>query len=98
MTWHIPILYIVIHVAIGFAAYYSNPILFAFLAYQVLQYAFNIRVFAFEGHIRSGNSFAHTLIKLGQTAVGYAAAYMWEEYKIGIHNNNNNGSRRYEKT
>ena len=81
MIWKIPLLYVVIHIAIGFLAYYSNPILVGFLVYQSLQYLFNVRVFAFEGDIRSGNSLMHTLIKLGQTAAGYAAAYMWEKHK-----------------
>ena len=76
--WHIPVLYILIHVAIGFVAYYSTPVLVGFLAYQVLQYAFNVRVFALEGVIRPGNSLAHTLIKLGQTAVGYAIAFIYD--------------------
>jgi hypothetical protein len=75
MIWSIPLLYVVVHIAIGFAAYYSNPVLVVFLVYQVLQYAFNVRVFAFEGVIRPGNSLEHTLIKLGQTAVGYLFAF-----------------------
>ena len=87
--WHIPILYIVIHVGIGFAAYYSNPVLVGFLVYQTLQYAFNVRVFAFEGVIRPGNSLEHTLIKLGQTAVGYLVAFARDSKKYREIDNGN---------
>jgi hypothetical protein len=91
MIWSIPLLYVVVHIAIGFAAYYSNPVLVVFLVYQTLQYAFNVRVFAFEGVIRPGNSLMHTLIKLGQTAVGYAAAaaLTWDSKKYREIDNGN---------
>jgi len=69
-----PPLYIAVHI-VGGAVSYFYPILIAlFIAYQLLQLAFNIRFFVFTMEIKSGNSILYTLYKISQFFVGYAAA------------------------
>lgn len=38
--------------------------------YQLAQYIFQVRVFAWEGEIRSGNSWQHTALKLSEILAG----------------------------
>lgn len=64
-------IYLVTHVILGAIGYFYPEVLYATIGYQFIQYILNIRFFLFEGVIKSGNTLNHTLIKLGEVAVGY---------------------------
>lgn len=70
MIWEKPWGYTVSHVAIGFVAAWVPWVGMLAIMYQLAQYIFQIRVFAWEGEIRSGNSWQHTGLKLSEMAVG----------------------------
>jgi hypothetical protein len=70
-------IYFVLHVLFGFIGYFYPDVLYAALAYQFLQYIFNIRVFMMEMKIEKGNSVTHTGIKLAEVAAGYGLAMLY---------------------
>jgi hypothetical protein len=71
MIYEKPIYYALFHFAMGVLAYDSSLVLWGFLAYQILQYVLNIRLFAVEWTIKQGNSWQHTGIKLAEFFAGY---------------------------
>lgn len=68
--------YFLVHVLLGFIGYFYPEVLYVTLGYQIFQYVFDIRVFFFEGVIKSGNSIEHTSTKLAEVAGGYAIAML----------------------
>ena len=73
MLYEKPWGYAAFHVAIGFVAAWVPWVGVVAVAYQFLQWWFQIRVFAWEGEIRSGNSWQHTGVKLTEMMVGFIA-------------------------
>jgi hypothetical protein len=82
MTFYRHPVYFFIHVLSGFLGYFYPEILYATVGYQLAQFIFGIRVFVFEMTIKPGNSFEHTLIKLGEVFMGYAAAMLCKALDI----------------
>jgi hypothetical protein len=70
-------IYLVTHIILGIIGYFYPKVLYLTIAYQLAQYFFNIRFFLFEGAIKSGNSLEHTAIKLGEVALGYIIAVLY---------------------
>ena len=60
-----------IHLALGFLAAWFPTIGVLALIYQVGQLLFGVRIFPLEGKIKSGNSVAHTAMKIGEIGIGY---------------------------
>ena len=69
--WYKYPIYIVIHVLSGVVAYFIPAIIPLVLLYHALQYMHDVRFFGFQGEIREGNSFEHTLLKLLEILAGY---------------------------
>lgn len=67
-----PIVYVIIHIGVGFVGAWYIWILYVMIAYQFLQLVLGKRFFFFEGVIRDGNSIEHTLVKLGEVFIGFA--------------------------
>jgi hypothetical protein len=63
--------YAISHILFGFAAVWFPIIGILAVAYQLLQYVFNVRTFPVEWRIEKGNSVAHTGLKLAEMALGY---------------------------
>ncbi len=63
--------YAVSHVLLGLVAVWIPLIGILAVAYQLLQFAFNVRTFPVEGRIEKGNSIAHTGLKLAEMGLGY---------------------------
>jgi hypothetical protein len=63
--------YAVSHVLAGFLAAWVPVIGLLAVAYQLGQFAFNVRVFPVEGKILPGNSVEHTGLKLAEMLLGY---------------------------
>lgn len=60
------------HFVLGGLAVYQSLITPVFLVYQFFQLTTNQRFFFFdEVKVRSGNSLAHTMYKIGEFIVGY---------------------------
>ena len=77
-----PLIYVILHIIIGAAAY-VYPILVLFIvAYQLLQWILECRFFLFTWEIKEGNSFRYTCYKLMQYAVGYGAMYLMHQRNI----------------
>ena len=70
-----PIYYTMIHVLFGTLSYYYNVFGIIYLIYQFGQLYFNKRIFLFQWKIENGNTFIHTLIKIGEFITGWVAAY-----------------------
>lgn len=70
-VWYKDPIYVVIHVLSGVFAYFVPVIIPFILLYHGIQYLADIRFFGFQGEIREGNSFEHTLIKLLEVLAGY---------------------------
>lgn len=66
-----PQIYAVTHVLLGFIGSQYPAILFLAVAYQLLQYFWNIRFFVFQGRIEKGNSLQHTGLKLFEILIGF---------------------------
>ena len=66
-----PQIYAVTHVLLGFIGSQYPAILFLVVAYQLLQYFWDIRFFVFQGRIEKGNSLQHTGLKLFEILIGY---------------------------
>ena len=64
--------YAMSHILLGFAAVWFPIIGVLAVAYQLLQFVFNIRTFPVEWSIKKGNSVAHTGLKLAEMGLGYA--------------------------
>lgn len=60
----------------GFVAAWIPLVGILAVAYQVLQFAFNVRVFPVEGHILPGNTWQHTGLKLAEMALGYVVGLL----------------------
>ena len=73
MIYQKPIIYTLSHVMIGFVGYFYIELLILFLIYQFSQLIINKRFFLFEFKLKEGNSLEHTLYKLRETLVGFAA-------------------------
>jgi len=71
-----PPLYIILHIVLGFISYKYPLLLFAFVLYQFLQYALNVRFFGFTWEIQSGNSLDYTMYKLAQFGLGLVLAML----------------------
>jgi hypothetical protein len=65
-----PQIYAVTHVLLGFIGSQYPAILLLAVAYQLLQYFWNIRFFVFQGRIEKGNSLQHTGLKLFEIFIG----------------------------
>ena len=67
-----PAHYAASHIVLGVVAVWI-PLVGGFaVAYQLLQFIFNVRTFPVEGRIQKGNSVAHTGLKLAEMGIGYA--------------------------
>jgi hypothetical protein len=71
MIYERPHYYALSHIFFGFAAAWFPWVGILAVAYQVLQFAFNVRVFPVEGHILPGNTWQHTGLKLAEMGLGY---------------------------
>lgn len=69
--WYKDPIYVMIHVFSGMLAFFIPVIIPLILLYHGLQYIGGVRFFGFQGEIREGNSFEHTLIKLLEVLAGY---------------------------
>jgi hypothetical protein len=69
--WYKDPIYVLIHVLSGVVAFYVPVIIPLLLLYHLLQYLHDVRFFGFQGEIREGNSFEHTLVKLLEILAGY---------------------------
>lgn len=76
--------YAVSHVAFGFIGVWYPIVLALAILYQIVQYVFQVRVFPVEGTIRSGNSLAHTGLKLAEMAFGYILGRVVRRMKLRI--------------
>ena len=74
--WPKPLIYVIIHIVLGYYAYYNYELLVAIFGYQVIQLVLNIRLFIFSWKIEKGNSLEHTLVKLCEVGLGYFIAFM----------------------
>ena len=70
-----PIYYTLIHIVIGAFAYYHNIIGIIYMFYQFTQLYLDKRFFLFQWKIENGNTFVHTLIKLGEFMLGWILIY-----------------------
>lgn len=66
-----PFIYTLSHLLFGAWAVLCPSIVYAFVAYQLLQLSLNIRFFGLHGHIQIGNNPIHTIRKLIEFIVGY---------------------------
>jgi len=66
-----PWYYIAFHMMFGFVAVWYPAIGLLALAWQLAQYVTKTRIFAVEMKLEKGNSAEHTLLKLGEIALGY---------------------------
>ena len=73
-VWYKPPIYIIIHILSGFLGYFYPMILVLSIAYHLLQYALDIRLFTFELTYREGNSIEHTSVKLLEVLSGFLIA------------------------
>ena len=71
-------IYLITHIIFGFLGYFYHTVLYGTIGYQLLQYILNIRIFAFEMSIKSGNSIEHTAIKLSEIGIGYLLAKLYK--------------------
>jgi hypothetical protein len=69
--WYKDPIYVLIHVLSGVVAYFVPAIIPLLLFYHGLQYLHDVRFFGFQGEIREGNSFEHTLVKLLEILAGF---------------------------
>jgi hypothetical protein len=69
--WYKDPIYVIIHVLSGVLAYFIPVIIPLVVFYHGLQYMMDVRLFGFQGEIREGNSFEHTLVKLLEILAGY---------------------------
>jgi hypothetical protein len=70
-VWYKDPIYVIIHVLSGVLAYFVPVIIPFIIMYHALQYMMDVRFFGFQGEIRWGNSFEHTVIKLLEVLAGY---------------------------
>lgn len=70
-VWYKDPIYVAIHVLSGVLAYFVPVIIPFIFLYHGIQYLMNVRFFGFQGEIRPGNSFEHTLLKLLEVLAGY---------------------------
>ena len=66
-----PPYYAVSHILFGLVAVWIPLIGILAVAYQLLQFIFNVRTFPVEGRIEKGNSIEHTGLKLVEMGIGY---------------------------
>jgi hypothetical protein len=74
--------YALSHILFGFAAAWVPIIGILAVAYQLLQYVFNVRTFPVEWRIEKGNSVAHTGLKLAEMGLGYAIGFLLQRCYI----------------
>ena len=66
-----PPYYAASHILFGLVAVWIPLIGILAVAYQLLQFIFNVRTFPVEGRIEKGNSIEHTSLKLVEMGIGY---------------------------
>jgi hypothetical protein len=71
MIYERPHYYALSHIFFGFIAVWFPWVGILAVTYQVLQLAFNVRVFPVEGRILPGNTWQHTGLKLAEMGLGY---------------------------
>lgn len=72
---HIPFIYSISHILLGYISFYYYKIAIIFIIYQLYQYYANIRFFFLnDTKILQGNSKSHTLRKLLEFIFGTAVA------------------------
>jgi hypothetical protein len=74
-------IYLLSHILLGFFGYFYPEVLYATLGYQVIQYCLDVRVFVFEGVVKSGNTLEHTAVKLVEVGLGYILGWLYEHYR-----------------
>ena len=88
-----PIYYTVIHIIMGTIAYYYSSFIAIYLLYQLGQWYIGKRFFLFQWKIEDGNTWFHTLIKIGEFMMGWIFAYfinLTKENTVQIGSTNNN--------
>jgi hypothetical protein len=76
MLYERPHYYAASHIFFGFVAAWVPWVGILAVAYQVLQFVFNVRVFPVEGRILPGNTWQHTGLKLAEMGLGYAVGQL----------------------
>jgi hypothetical protein len=72
---HIPLIYSISHILIGYISFYYYKFAIIFIFYQLYQYFANMRFFFFNcKKILQGNSWSHTLRKLLEFIFGTVVA------------------------
>jgi hypothetical protein len=71
MIYEKPAFYTFSHVAIGFAAVWFPVLGALMIIYQLAQLILDVRFFVLGPHIKKGNSWQHTTLKLAEMGVGY---------------------------
>jgi hypothetical protein len=71
MIYERPYYYAVSHIFFGFIAAWFPWFGIFIVTYQLLQLAFNVRVFVIEGSILPNNTWQHTAQKLSEIGLGY---------------------------
>lgn len=77
MHFQTPPLYFIIHIIFGMISYFYPVLILIIFAYQFTQLALDGRFFLFEWKFEPGNSFAYTLYKIMQYAIGYFIVYIY---------------------
>ena len=83
MIYEKPVFYTFSHVAIGFAAVWF-PVLGALMVvYQLAQLILDVRFFVLgPHHIKKGNSWQHTTLKLAEMGVGYGLGLLVRRFRL----------------
>jgi hypothetical protein len=74
--------YAISHILFGFIAVWFPLVGVLAVAYQLLQFVFNVRTFPVEWRIKKGNSVAHTGLKLIDMVVGYALGSLLRRVRL----------------
>ena len=82
MLYDKPFYYVIIHIIIGIISYYNMYYGILFIVYQLFQLYLQKRFFLFQWTVKEGNSIQHTVIKIGECAIGWAGAFLLHYYDI----------------
>lgn len=82
MLYNKPFYYAIIHIIIGIISYYNIYYGILFIVYQLYQLYLQKRFFLFQWKVEEGNSVQHTLVKLGEWAIGWIGAYIFHYYSV----------------
>jgi hypothetical protein len=80
MIYDKPFYYVMIHIIIGMISYQNMYYGILFIIYQLSQLYLQKRFFLMEWTIKEGNSVEHTLVKLGEWAIGWIVAFLLHQY------------------